>query len=440
MHSALTTADLTDGVHPTAGGYDKMAAVWYTRAAVGARQHRPVRHPQPAPRRPRPPVRSWRRARAGAWTSPASTQTNGTQVQIWDCNGQANQQWTSTGAGELRVYGGKCLDASAQGTAAGTKVQIWDCNGGPTSSGTSTPTAPSPRVGANKCLDVPNHSTANGVKLQVWTCTGAAQPALDPRLTHDPSPGRPQPAASARAGPVRPGAGVSPKPRCRAGSARLRRVRAPEDSSGRGGWGGAPRRLWLPGGRTRTGTSAMGATAPVTGIGGCPAARPPPHISCTTKGASVKHRLRALFAAVSLPLVIAGMFLVARPAAAATLTRVTNFGNNPTNLNMYIYVPDNVARTAGAAGPGALLRRLGRAASSTATGTTTSPPPTGTATSSCCPRPPAAATASTCPPRPRSGATAAATPPASCRWSPTPASTTTSTRPASWSPASPPAP
>ncbi len=29
LHSALTTADLADGVHPNAGGYDKMAAVWY---------------------------------------------------------------------------------------------------------------------------------------------------------------------------------------------------------------------------------------------------------------------------------------------------------------------------------------------------------------------------------------------------------------------------
>jgi lysophospholipase L1-like esterase len=29
MHSALTTADLADGVHPNAGGYDKMAAVWF---------------------------------------------------------------------------------------------------------------------------------------------------------------------------------------------------------------------------------------------------------------------------------------------------------------------------------------------------------------------------------------------------------------------------
>jgi lysophospholipase L1-like esterase len=30
MHSALTTADLTDGIHPNAGGYDKMASTWFT--------------------------------------------------------------------------------------------------------------------------------------------------------------------------------------------------------------------------------------------------------------------------------------------------------------------------------------------------------------------------------------------------------------------------
>lgn len=29
MHSALTTADLADGVHPNAGGYSKMATTWY---------------------------------------------------------------------------------------------------------------------------------------------------------------------------------------------------------------------------------------------------------------------------------------------------------------------------------------------------------------------------------------------------------------------------
>jgi lysophospholipase L1-like esterase len=30
MHSKLSASDLTDSVHPTSGGYDKMGAVWYT--------------------------------------------------------------------------------------------------------------------------------------------------------------------------------------------------------------------------------------------------------------------------------------------------------------------------------------------------------------------------------------------------------------------------
>ena len=33
------------------------------------------------------------------------------------------------------------------------------------------------------------------------------------------------------------------------------------------------------------------------------------------------------------------------PASAATLTEVTNFGTNPTNLRMHLYVPDNVRPT-----------------------------------------------------------------------------------------------
>ncbi|WFE33468.1 cellulose binding domain-containing protein [Micromonospora sp. WMMD975] len=38
MHSALNTSDLIDGIHPTANGYDKMAAVWYNalRAVPGS--------------------------------------------------------------------------------------------------------------------------------------------------------------------------------------------------------------------------------------------------------------------------------------------------------------------------------------------------------------------------------------------------------------------
>ena len=56
--------------------------------------------------------------------------------------------------------------------------------------------------------------------------------------------------------------------------------------------------------------------------------------------------MRRLISAVLAILVIPVLgftFLTAGPASAASLTRVTNFGNNPSNLNMYIYVPNNVS-------------------------------------------------------------------------------------------------
>ncbi|GGO21988.1 hypothetical protein GCM10010116_44310 [Microbispora rosea subsp. aerata] len=57
----------------------------------------------------------------------------------------------------------------------------------------------------------------------------------------------------------------------------------------------------------------------------------------------MRRRIVALLAAVLMPVAAATTLLVTQPAAAASLTRVTNFGNNPSNLNMYIYVPDRVA-------------------------------------------------------------------------------------------------
>src|SRR5918994_191961 len=52
---------------------------------------------------------------------------------------------------------------------------------------------------------------------------------------------------------------------------------------------------------------------------------------------------RTLGAAVAtIGLAIAGALTFAAPAPAASLTEVTNFGTNPTNLRMHLYVPDNV--------------------------------------------------------------------------------------------------
>lgn len=54
----------------------------------------------------------------------------------------------------------------------------------------------------------------------------------------------------------------------------------------------------------------------------------------------MKRLMKSLLAI--LPIVAASVVLLASPASAASLTRVTGFGNNPSNLNMYIYVPNNV--------------------------------------------------------------------------------------------------
>ncbi|WP_166021057.1 endo-1,4-beta-xylanase [Streptomyces chilikensis] len=103
---------------------------------------------------------------------PNAATTDGTQVHLWDCNGRTNQQWALTDAGELRVYGNKCLDAA--GTGNGAKVQIYSCWGGNNqkwrlnSDGTIT------GVQSGLCLDAVGAGTANGTLIQLYSCSGGS--------------------------------------------------------------------------------------------------------------------------------------------------------------------------------------------------------------------------------------------------------------------------
>jgi hypothetical protein len=108
---------------------------------------------------------------------PNSSTTGGTQQQIWDCNGQANQTWTKTSSGQITLsVGGQtfCLDANGQGTTNGTKAIIWSCNGQANqrwnfnSNGTIT------GVQSGLCLDVTGAGTANGTLVELWTCNGGS--------------------------------------------------------------------------------------------------------------------------------------------------------------------------------------------------------------------------------------------------------------------------
>jgi hypothetical protein len=106
---------------------------------------------------------------------PGRSTTTGTQSQIWDCSGAANQTWTHTAAGALTVYSGtspRCLDAQGGGTGAGTPVIIWTCHGGDNQKWSVHPDGAITNVGSGLCLDVSGAAAANGTKVVLWTCTG----------------------------------------------------------------------------------------------------------------------------------------------------------------------------------------------------------------------------------------------------------------------------
>ncbi|MEU6505662.1 non-reducing end alpha-L-arabinofuranosidase family hydrolase [Streptomyces sp. NPDC046942] len=104
---------------------------------------------------------------------PGASQTDGTLLQIWDCTGGTNQQWTLTDSNQLTVYGNKCLDVPGHATTAGTKVEIWSCNGGTNQQWRVNSDGTVVAVESGLCLDVSGGATANGTAVQLWNCTGA---------------------------------------------------------------------------------------------------------------------------------------------------------------------------------------------------------------------------------------------------------------------------
>ena len=105
----------------------------------------------------------------------APSQAAGTQVQLQDCAGQANQAWTYTAGRQLQTSGNMCLDANGGGTSNGTAVIIWTCNGQPNQQWNVNQAAGT-ITGAQSglCLDANGAGTANGTRLILWSCGGQA--------------------------------------------------------------------------------------------------------------------------------------------------------------------------------------------------------------------------------------------------------------------------
>jgi hypothetical protein len=120
---------------------------------------------------------------------PNSSTVNGTQTQLWDCNGQANQSWTYTTGRQLQVYGNKCLDASGQGTANGTQVIIWDCNGQANQQWNVNDNGTITGVQSGLCVDATGASPANGTRIILWSCNGGANQQWRQSTSTPPPPG-----------------------------------------------------------------------------------------------------------------------------------------------------------------------------------------------------------------------------------------------------------
>jgi glucosylceramidase len=99
--------------------------------------------------------------------------TNGTQLQLFTCNGSSAQSWTVATNGTLQALG-KCMDVSGGATANGTKVQLWDCNGSGAQQWTHTTSNQLVNPASGRCLDATGPSSADGTPLQIWDCGGGA--------------------------------------------------------------------------------------------------------------------------------------------------------------------------------------------------------------------------------------------------------------------------
>lgn len=98
--------------------------------------------------------------------------TNGTIIDLYDCNGTAAQQWNINSDHTIENANGKCLDNWQQKSANGNPIKAFTC--------TSTDPAEqwqltgsilkNPQTG--KCVDASASVTTNGEPLELYTCNG----------------------------------------------------------------------------------------------------------------------------------------------------------------------------------------------------------------------------------------------------------------------------
>lgn len=96
---------------------------------------------------------------------------NNRNVQIFQCNGTAAQQWSMYPNGEIRNAVGRCLDVAGGVNANRTNVQLFDCNG-TAAQQWSIDSNGEIRNAIGRCLEVAGGVNANRTNVQIFDCNG----------------------------------------------------------------------------------------------------------------------------------------------------------------------------------------------------------------------------------------------------------------------------
>jgi hypothetical protein len=94
---------------------------------------------------------------------------NNAKVQLWDCNGAANQGWRVNGF-MLQTDNGQCLDVPDGKGGNGTPLQVYKCDAANGNQNWERVGANIRWYGHNLCVDVPDGQFQNGRPLQLWSC------------------------------------------------------------------------------------------------------------------------------------------------------------------------------------------------------------------------------------------------------------------------------
>lgn len=97
---------------------------------------------------------------------------NGATIQLWDSLKTANQAWYFSNS-SIIVTGGKVLDVAGASSSNGARLQLYDNLRGGNQVWKYTPSTGQIQVSTGRCLDVVGFDNTPGAPVQLWDCSNS---------------------------------------------------------------------------------------------------------------------------------------------------------------------------------------------------------------------------------------------------------------------------